>query len=803
MSRTSAPGVALDAGEPGAVGLDTRPPGERYFRHPGDVVRLVLWGAATLVLVAFTWLATETSEGVAADLAQAAGRVPRSVRALVLNLAQLAALVGPVAVLVALCLQQRWRRVGVVLAGAAAGALFVAVLDAALDLTRPVSTVVDDTWLGSARFPSLAYLGGVAGAITVGKPWLGRSWRRAADITLAGLAAVIVVAAGTGAPETLLALAAGITAGAAVLVVFGAPNRRPTSSMVAEALGNAGHPVSGLTLLRAEEGRSQLYSAHDDDGERSFVKVYARDSRDADLLYRGYRTLLLRSSADELPRSSLAEEVEHEALLLVLAGRSGVVCPAMEAVTSLADGSMALALEHVDGVPLDEVPPEELTDSLLRAVWQEARNLHAARIAHRSLRGANVLVRSGVPVIIDLGFAHASADGRLQAIDRAELLASMAALVGPDRALAAAAQVLPRDDLAATAPYLQPLALTASTRAVASKSLLGQLRDGIAGTTGTEPEPLERLVRVRPRTLLTVATVAGAFYLLLPQLADVGDSFTALRSANYPWLLACVALSGLTYVGSAISLAGGVSQSLPFGPNLAAQLASSFVNRVTPANVGGMALNVRFMQKSGVEPAEALTGMGLNVIVGAVVHVVLLVAFLGWAGQSNQGAFKIPSSSKALVAVVVVLALAGIFGATRRGRRLLRTHVVTFLQRSWRSLVRLARSPAKLAQLFGGSLLVTLAYACALAAAFAAFHAPLSFAQVGAVYLGASIIAAAAPTPGGLGAMEAALVAGATGLGVEPGVAVAAVLSYRLATYWLPILPGWISFHLLERRNLI
>ena len=71
------------------------------------------------------------------------------------------------------------------------------------------------------------------------------------------------------------------------------------------------------------------------------------------------------------------------------------------------------------------------------------------------------------------------------------------------------------------------------------------------------------------------------------------------------------------------------------------------------------------------------------------------------------------------------------------------------------------------------------------------------------MYLGASIIAAAAPTPGGLGAMEAALVAGLTGVGMEPGIAVAAVLSYRLLTYWLPILPGWLSFHYLERRDFI
>jgi undecaprenyl-diphosphatase len=71
------------------------------------------------------------------------------------------------------------------------------------------------------------------------------------------------------------------------------------------------------------------------------------------------------------------------------------------------------------------------------------------------------------------------------------------------------------------------------------------------------------------------------------------------------------------------------------------------------------------------------------------------------------------------------------------------------------------------------------------------------------VYLGSSILAAAAPTPGGLGAMEAALVAGFTGVGLDPGVAVAAVLSYRLVTYWLPILPGWASFQHLQRRDFI
>ena len=561
--------------------------------------------------------------------------------------------------------------------------------------------------------------------------------------------------------------------------------------------------MTDLELQLAPTGRAQRYVAAMAEGPPLFVKVYAQDARDADLLYRSYRTLMLRGPGDERPSTSLAHDVEHQALLLMLARRAGVRCPEVEALARLGDGSVALALECIDGELLDGLPPDQIDDALLDAVWREVATIHAARLAHRALRAGNILVAAGRPTIIDLSFGEESATPRSQAIDRAELLASLAALVGPERALGSAARVLDPDDLATALPYLQPLALSASTRHQVSKGLLTELRTGTADVTGEEVPPLERLVRVRPRTLMTVAVLTGAFYLLLPQLANVDDSVRAMQSANWGWVAVCVVVSGLTYVASAIGMAGGVPERLPFVPTVMAQLASSFVNRVTPANVGGMALNVRFMQKSGVDSGAAVTGMGLNVVAGAIVHVVLLVAFFAWAGQSSQGGFAIPSSSKLLVAIAVVLALAGIAAATARGRRLFQTHVLRFLKQSWRSLSTLARSPSRILALFGGSFGVTLAYVGALVAAGAALDADVSFAEVGAVYLGSSLIAAAAPTPGGLGAMEAALVAGFTGVGVEPGLAVAVVLTYRMATFWLPILPGWLSFQALQRRNLI
>jgi undecaprenyl-diphosphatase len=480
-----------------------------------------------------------------------------------------------------------------------------------------------------------------------------------------------------------------------------------------------------------------------------------------------------------------------------------VTCPGVEAIAALDDGSIVLALEFVDGRRLDELAPEEIDDELLDATWQQVQILHARRMAHRSLRAANVLVGPDGPELIDFGFGEESATARMQAFDRAELLASLAVIVGAPRAVVSAARVLGPTALVEAVRFVQPLALSAATRRQVSKALLHNLRAEVATVSGEDPVPLERLIRVRPRTVITIAALVGAFYVLLPQLANVDDSFRALRDANWAWLIVCVIMSLLTYVASAIGMSGGVTERIPFMPNLEAQFASSFVNRVSPANVGGMALNVRFLQKAGVPTAEAVAGVGLNSAAGGIVHVVLLVVFFAWAGRSGGTGFSIPGGSRVLVIIAVALAVVGVIVATRRGRRLMRTHVLTFLEQALASVISLARSPLKIAALFGGSLGVTLAYVGALAAAVAAVHGDLTIAEVGAVYLGASIIAAAAPTPGGLGAMEAAVVAGLTGVGMESGPAVAAVLGFRLMTYWLPILPGWISFHVLERRDLI
>ena len=151
----------------------------------------------------------------------------------------------------------------------------------------------------------------------------------------------------------------------------------------------------------------------------------------------------------------------------------------------------------------------------------------------------------------------------------------------------------------------------------------------------------------------------------------------------------------------------------------------------------------------------------------------------------------------------MIIAVIGVVLATRPGRRWTRKQLIPGARAAAGSLRQAAGSPVKLGLLFGGSALITLAYIAGLDASVQAFGGGPGLVVLGAVYLAAAALAAAAPTPGGLGAIEAALVAGLTGVGMQPGPAVSAMLLYRLATYWLPVLPGWLCWRSLQHRGYV
>jgi undecaprenyl-diphosphatase len=305
------------------------------------------------------------------------------------------------------------------------------------------------------------------------------------------------------------------------------------------------------------------------------------------------------------------------------------------------------------------------------------------------------------------------------------------------------------------------------------------------------------------RRLLVLAGALFAVYILLPQVGHASATVDAVRRASWLWLAVTAGVAAMTYLMAAIALIGAAGRRLPIGRTWMVQIAAAFTNRLAPAGLGGMRTNVRYLEATGATRPAALASVGLNSVAGFLVHLVGVVMVLPLLGAANTQLRlvgpDVPDEWPLLVATAGTLMFVGLLHWGVRLRR----RLAPSLRAAWAGLTGAFRRPRSAIALFGGSAGVTLGYALALAAAGRAMSIGLPVVTVVAVYLGGSAVAAAAPTPGGLGALEAALVAGLTSTGAATGPAVAAVLTYRLITYWLPVLPGMVAFHTLRRRALL
>jgi undecaprenyl-diphosphatase len=646
-------------------------------------------------------------------------------------------------------------------------------------------------------------LASVVAVLTVSSVWIGSRLRPWVVGLLAATAGLSFIGGALSIVTLPFDIGVGVVAGALVALVLKTRDRTPSPTEVAATLERDRIRVAGVRRAAVDARGSVPWFVSRSGGGELFVKTLGSDERSADLLFRVYRMLRLRRAGDRAPFSSLRRAVEHEAFLSLAAEARGIRTPQLVTVAEIGSDGMLLAYDKIAGRSLDAVDPEEITDEMLTEVWSLVGRLRRSAIAHRDLRLANIFIaEDGVPWIIDFGFAELAADDDLLARDCAELLASTSSVVGLERAVSVAVREMGRDTIAAALPWIQPLALSSATAGQIGKSEnFARLRSVAAGAVGVDEVEYQKLERVKPGTLVMMATVLVSLYVLVPQFATASGLFDELLGAHLGWAVLAAAASTLTYVGAAVGILGAVPVRLGFSAILTAQLASSFTNRVTPAKVGGMATNVRYLQKQNLPLPMAASAIGLNTVAGTIIHIALLAVAALAAGRTGE--FELPAPDARITAIVVagLILLSGFVMVLPAGRKLVTRFLLPALEAAVRAVAAIARTPAKLAALFAGSAIVTTSYTIAMVASLHAFGADLPIATAALVYLVGSAVSTAAPTPGGLGATEAALVAGYTAVGLAGSTAFAAVLLFRLVTFWLPILPGWLALMTLQRRG--
>ncbi|MGV9994454.1 lysylphosphatidylglycerol synthase domain-containing protein [Streptomyces sp. NPDC003374] len=333
------------------------------------------------------------------------------------------------------------------------------------------------------------------------------------------------------------------------------------------------------------------------------------------------------------------------------------------------------------------------------------------------------------------------------------------------------------------------------------EDLLTQIRHQVLRIRPQAPVEPARLERVRPRTLISfIAGAIGAYY-LLTQLTHIQFG-PLVANAQWGWVLAAVLFSALSYVAAAMALLGFVPERVPFPRTVAAQVAGSFVKIVAPAAVGGVALNTRFLQRAGVRPGLAVASVGASQLFGLGCHILMLLSFGYLTGTEKTPSL---SPSRTVIAgLLTVSVLVLVVTSVPFLRKFVSTRVRSLFAGVVPRMLDVLQRPQKLVTGIGGMLLLTFCFVMCLDASIRAFGdhtTSVSIASVAVVFLAGNALGSAAPTPGGVGAVEATLTVGLIAVGLPKEVAAPAVLMFRLLTLWLPVLPGWLAFNHLTRKG--
>ncbi|MDF2743506.1 MAG: hypothetical protein K0S88_4883 [Actinomycetia bacterium] len=409
-----------------------------YSRNPADAARVVL-GAAVLAVTT-----TAIHKDFIGDREAALFRVVNELSLpgwtwpgvwLVMQLGVIGAV--PLVALLALATRRLRLALDAVLA---AGSIYLIakLVKEFVQRGRP-QTLLDGVNILGEPARGLGYVSGhsaVAVALaTVASPYLGRRARRVAWI-LAGCVCLARMYVGSHLPFDVVGGAAlGWAAGSLVLFVLGAPDPRPSLAKLRSALSEHGLDPAGLEPVGDDVRRSTCYVTGGGEGPELFVKVVVAEWRERDLLWRAWRRLTRRGQTRPVRVGSPHHEVEHEASMALLAARAGVRAPEVLLVRSFDNGAGMLVQQRVVGRDLAHTDAAVLDDALLTELWRQVGMLHRARIAHGDLVPANCMVDGdGRPWLVDYDQAQAASGTALLKRDRAELLAALSAMVGPERA---------------------------------------------------------------------------------------------------------------------------------------------------------------------------------------------------------------------------------------------------------------------------------------------------------------------------------------------------------------------------------
>jgi uncharacterized protein (TIRG00374 family) len=773
-------------------------------RRFNDILRLALATAflaaviTSSLITRYEWVALEKS------ISEIVGVLTPTQSNLVYLVYGLAILALPFAILIGLILSQQWK-----LLGAYAAAAFLAFISLSItgngiaaprwhfDLNDRLDTLLSQ-FLDDPRWIAM-----LAAVLTVSGPWLPARWRRWWWVLLLAFVPIHLVVSAVVPARSLLGLAVGWFVGALVVLVVGTPALEVPLDGAVRAMARRDFLPSTLTVVRpAGRGPLVLSAKSNDPDAVAIVEMYGPNQRSGGFMRQFWRWLRLRNRETAPLQPSMRRAVEHRALMAIAIGDLGVANTSTLAMAPLDRGWTLYAHTPPSGTPITDCRD---ADGAVDRVWKSLGTLHDSQISHGDLRGKEITIDDGTARFGGFGSAeYGATDEQLQA-DVAQLLVTTTDVYGAEPAVTAAVDVFGKRVVLRASRRLTKSAMPTRVRKSVGDAgkIMSAARDEVKRQTGADQIKSETITRFTRSQVIRLVLLVALVYVAYPFISTVPAFFSALKTANWWWALLGLAVSALTYIGAAAALWACADGLVSFKNLTIMQVANTFAATTTPAGVGGLALSTRFLQKGGLGALRATAAVALQQSVQVITHLALLIFFSAAAGASADLSHFVPSATLLYLIAGVLLGLVGAFLFVPKLRRWLATAVRPRLKEVLTDLRALAREPKRLVIIVVGCAATTLGMALTLWASIEAFGGDTTFVTVTVVTMVGGTLASAAPTPGGVGAVEAALIGGLAAFGVATAIAVPSVLLYRVLTCWLPVFLGWPIMRWLSEKEMI
>lgn len=769
-------------------------------RRTNDILRLSIATVFLAVVITSSLITRRDWVGLERSISDIVGVLTPTQSNLVYLAYGVAILALPFVILVGLILARQLKLLGAYAAAGLIAILLLSITSSGIaaprwhfDLDDRLNTVFSQ-FLDDPRWIAM-----LAAVLTVSGPWVSVRWRRWWWALLLAFVPIHLIVSAVVPARSLLGLAVGWFVGALTVLIVGTPALEVPLVGAVRALTRRGLDVAALTVVRpAGPGPLVLSASATSESEPvAYLELYGPNQRSGGALQQIWQWVRLRNDETGPFQTSLRRAVEHRALMAIAIGDLGLSNVTTLAVNVLDRGWTMYARSAALGEPLSA--------EHLDVTWKSLRQLHDHQISHGDLRADVMTVEGGHALFGSFGLAEYGATDTQLESDIAQLLVTTTALTDAPRAVAAA-----------IASFGPEQVLTASTRLTKSalpkriwksipdaKAIVKAVRNEVEHQTGAASIGSATITRLSRNQIIQLVLLVALVYVAYPFISTVPAFFAELRTANYWWALLGLLISGLTFFGASAALWACASEQVNYKNLTIMQVANTFAATTTPAGVGGLAMSTRFLVKSGLSTVRATAAVALQQAVQVITHVTLLIFFSAVAGASADLSHFVPSGTVLWLIAGAALGVVGTFMLVPKTRRWLGISVRPRLIEVGHDLADLAREPKRLALIVLGCASTTLGAALALWVSVEAFGGDVSFVTVTVVTMVGGTLASAAPTPGGVGAVEAALIGGLAAFGVPAAVAVPSVLLYRILTCWLPVFVGWPVMRWLARNDLI